>query len=270
MLLNYVLVLGAAHSGKLRLCDLVLNSQKLDYIDDATHSGIIIKTKLETKYYAASLNLLIDEYSPSRLNDDESSSDKISHLQKWFDEFKSPETKELWDVLNGFILTIDLDNLELDYANKCIQITAKVKEILEDIGNEVFTVIVGISELVVDYEEIEDLTLSNGLEFIYFNESGQNEFKDKIGKDRILEIFESHEWNHIDVENIDYKQHKLDKMKDMTTKLLNSNNDDNTEFDLDDILSKLKIAKQKAKSFNDDDAKSQYVNKIIEGIIDSI
>mmetsp|Transcript_4746 Transcript_4746/g.5758 ORF Transcript_4746/g.5758 Transcript_4746/m.5758 type:complete len:191 (-) Transcript_4746:6402-6974(-) len=67
MIPNHVLVLGAPNTGKLRICELI-SSRKLDFtsVDSKSHSGLIFKTDLSTKYYSLRLNLLVDEYPQQR------------------------------------------------------------------------------------------------------------------------------------------------------------------------------------------------------------
>ena len=114
--------------------------------------------------------------------------------------------------------------------------------------------------------EIEDMVLSQGLEFINLSTEGENEYKEKQGKDRIVELIESHDWTNLEMLKVDSKQYetnKLAKMESMKQKLIN----EKEELDLDDIFSKLNLARDHAQSLTQDE-RDKYANKVIEEIID--
>lgn len=269
MIPNHVLILGYPKTGKIRIADWILSGEKLEDLNAYSHSGLIVKTRLKTNYYLTDLNLLIDEFPSERSNMVNDDLAKFDELKLWYDEFRTPECKELREVLDGFIFTINLDSDSSAYISRCLSLISELKDFLSSEGdNDIFVVISAISEQIVPFEEIEDVAISNGLEFLYFNESGTNEFKEKIGKDRIIEILETHEWRNIEPTNNDYEKHKMEKLSDMTTKLIEPEN--GSRMDFTTVLDKLQVAKGKADSISDVNEKKKYAQTIIDEIIDYI
>lgn len=224
-----------------------------------SHSGIIMKTKLKSLYYTCDVNILVDEYPASR--DDVQKQDMYSSLVQWFDDFKSEECKELRDVLQGLIFTVNIDTQSADEVAKTLRLVSEIRELFQD---NFFCLVLGVSSERRDVLEIEDIAIENALEFVYFNESGENEFKDKIGKDRIKELLYSHEWESLDIDEDTYKQGKVERAEEMTTGLL-----DDEKVDLTHVLDKLRSAKLTAADL-DGEEKADYVNKVIEEMIDYI
>lgn len=291
MIPNHVLILGSPHTGKLRVSELLLESTKVTDVNSNSHSGIIVKCDLKTKYYEAKLNILIDEYPSVRPEKEVLGQDDLrySQLQEWYNEFKLAECKELRDVLDGFIFTINMDTDSIEYVSQCIETVNELRLVMEEESNEdLFFCIVGVSNNKVAYEEYEDVAIQNGLEFIYLNESGENEFKDKVGKDRLVEILETHEWKNIsDVSHDEtYKKNKLEKLNNEMMQSLLADDGEQVDkaaldqidqdknvakkIDLTDLLLKLKLAKGEASNITDEQQREAYTNKVIEELIDYI
>lgn len=313
MIPNHVLMLGPPHTGKLRVSELVIGKNKVQEAVDLnhkSHSGIIVKGDIQTKYYLAKLNILIDEFPSDRTeaqtqtggsSDEE---DNLTHkydteemskqLRGWFMEFTSSECKELREVLDGFIFTVDLDTTSQEYFLQMVQILNEIKQVFEEEENEeVFMVVVGVSKEIREYVEYEDMVIQNGLEFIYFNEGGENEYKDKIGKDRLIEILETHEWKNMEdcgsKDEDEYKRNRVEKLSEMTERLIKDEGDEEEdkkgedqkeegdeeadkkeEMDLTRVMQKLQIAKGEASSMKNHQQRETYVNKVIEELIDYI
>lgn len=273
MIPNHILILGSANSGKLRIANLISRNEEIPQLEDAeSHSGLIIKTSLRTKYYFLKLNILIDEYLESKEAPDES---KLSELHKWYQEFKSEEFGELREVLDGLMFTINMKTDSISFIGEALEIIEQIKlslgdeESFHDWGG--FIAVVGScpeNQVVEDdvVLEIEDMVLSHGLEFINLSTEGENEYKEKQGKDRIVELVESHDWTNLEMVKVDSKQYeanKLAKIESMKHKLIN----EKEELDLDDIFKKLNLARDHALSLTQNE-KDKYANKIIDEIID--
>ncbi|KAK6198928.1 increased recombination centers protein 6 [Scheffersomyces amazonensis] len=266
MIPNHILILGAPHSGKLRisktLCDDVYDQIVDDDKIQSSHSGIIIKSKVSTKYYSVNLNILVDEYPEIRNEQEEEYSveHKLRSLKKWKDEFLSDECSELRDVLDGFIYCISLDDNTINDISDSIEIINEIRNgIVGDRDWNGFIAIVGTSTKDKNdlNEDVEDLVILNGYEYIDFDKSGRNEYHETVGKDRIVEIVQSNEWTHMETkENVNYDNNKKKKMYEMTRGLLSSEGEEreeeeevNSKLDLDEIFAKLKLAKdEKRKS----------------------
>lgn len=273
MIPNHILILGSPNSGKLRIANLISRNEEIPQLEDAeSHSGLIIKTSLRTKYYFLKLNILIDEYLESKEAPDES---KLSELHKWYQEFKSEEFGELREVLDGLMFTINMKTDSISFIGEALEIIEQIKLSLGDEESfhnwGGFIAVVGScpeNQVVEDdvVLEIEDMVLSHGLEFINLSTEGENEYKEKQGKDRIVELVESHDWTNLEMVKVDSKQYeanKLAKIESMKHKLIN----EKEELDLDDIFKKLNLARDHALSLTQNE-KDKYANKIIDEIID--
>lgn len=275
MIPNHILVVGGPGSGKLRIADLILGGKGVDDVDDDSHSGIIIKTDLNTKYYQSKLSIMIDEFPSDRSSTTEQK--KLDQLNVWCDEFKAEECKELRDVLDGFIFTINLEKDSLVCIERQVEMIYNLKETLVEMDetfSDIFFIVVGVSEQKVDYLVFEDIVIQYGLEFVYFNESGTNEYKEKMGKDRIIEVLESHEWkNTEDIPNTTYDSSKRNKINgDLTQSLLADETPESLSDDVDlaHVMNKLRLAKDQIKDFETKEEKDKFAQTIIDDIINYI
>lgn len=275
MIPNHILILGSPNSGKLRVSKLISNDKDFPEIkENESHSGIIIKTSLTTKYYHIKLNILIDEY-PEERSKSFTDEEKLLELEKWFNEFKSDEYGELREVLDGLVFTVNMKTDSLEFIENALETVSEIRTSLEDDGSEWdgFISIIGSTtqgELVDDdtVEEIEDLVITQGFEFINLNTQGINEFKEKRGKDRVVELIQSHEWTNMELLKVNpdqYEKNKLHKVELMKQNLL----EDKESMDLDAVFSKLSVAKERAEGMTQEQ-KEKYANEIIEEIIDFI
>lgn len=275
MIPNHILILGSPNSGKLRVSKLISNDKDFPEIkENESHSGIIIKTSLSTKYYHIKLNILIDEY-PEERNKSVTDEEKLLELEKWFNEFKSEEFSELREVLDGLVFTVNMKADSLEFIEKALEIVSEIRTSLGDEESQWdgFISIIGSTtqgELVDDdtVEEIEDLVITHGFEFINLNTQGINEFKEKQGKDRVVELIESHEWTNMELLKVNpdqYEKNKMNKVEQMKQNLL----EEKESMDLDVVFSKLSVAKERAEDMTQEQ-KEKYANEIIEEIIDFI
>lgn len=283
MIPNHVLVLGAPNTGKIRICELI-SSRKLDFssVDSKSHSGLIFKTDLSTKYYSLKLNLLVDEYPQHRdsleCDLEEEEEVKINELKAWRKEFLSDGYRELREAIDGLIFCVRIDQVSSKHIEESLHVFSDVRDkLIEDRGDGLFSVVVGNSNTRKINEEVEDLVIPFGFEYINLFEKGEDEFRVKIGQDRLLEIIETNEWSQMDLKKIGdpdaYNAKKRNDMSDMTRGLLNDQEGEeeilSKEIDLEEVLMKVQQAKQDVKDM-DDDQKEAYTNKVIKDIIDFI
>lgn len=286
---SHVLVVGGPKSGKLRISSIFCNLKEADIDPDnfsSSHSGIIIPCELSTKYYKTSLKLLIDEYPESR--DKKSHQDSLGDFIQWKTEFLSKDTKELRDILEGFIFTINVDEkLDSDYVEGCLESLQSIRLVLDEELEGTkdsgmwpgFFVVVGTGK--IKNFDVEDIVISNGFEYVHLEEDGENEFKDKLGKSRIRELLETHEWTEMEKKeksSVGYESRKMGNLGGMTKSLLGNedggddDDDDDDEdeeessLDLGAILLKLNIAKEEIKGMNDDE-KENHAKKIIDEVM---
>ncbi|KAK6894367.1 Increased recombination centers protein 6 [Candida tropicalis] len=201
--------------------------------------------------------------------------EKLLELEKWFNEFKSEEFGELRKVLDGLVFTVNMKADSLEFIEKALETVSEIRTSLGDEESQWdgFISIIGSTtqgESVDDdtVEEIEDLVITHGFEFINLNTQGINEFKEKQGKDRVVELIESHEWTNMELLKVNpdqYEKNKMNKVEQMKQNLL----EEKESMDLDVVFSKLSVAKERAEDMTQEQ-KEKYANEIIEEIIDFI
>ncbi|CAH2353820.1 putative increased recombination centers protein 6 [[Candida] railenensis] len=292
---SHVLVLGGPGTGKLRICKefTTLDLEKVEHND--SHSGLIVPFELSTAYYNVNGKLLIDEYPASREGLHLMKQNEIlSSLRSWGKEFTSDETKELRECLEGLVFCIDAAKSTVDYIESSLEELSRIRSTLDE--ESVDGMWPGFLAVVSpqDDNDIEDLSIAHGFEFISISSSGVNEFKDKVGKERLKELFETHEWKQMErnakVSSVDddnlFESRKRDKISKlgMTVPLLQSNDyEDGNEsegqgevegeeldkLDFSTILSKLNIAKEEIQGMNENE-REEYANKVIADVMNYI
>lgn len=263
---NNVLILGPPKSGKVRLAQFISDDYDTETIQETSHSGLIYNCDLATKYFQVNINLLVDEYPGSREDADK---ELVESLQEWLTEFSSEEMLELREALDGVVFTIAMETLASDSMGKFMDVATQIKELLHE---EAFFVVGGSADREMDalkVEEIEDEVISSGFEFVNLQESGSNEYREKLGRDRVLEIFHSHTWSDMEKtsqpEEV-FVSHKHDKLAGMSQGLLEVEEEQDLpekELDLERILQKLRIDKEKVDTLKEDE-KRDYVDKLVE------
>lgn len=267
MIPNHILILGAPHTGKLRTVETILTrSKKQPPLEpQESHSGLIVKTDYSTKYFSIDLNVLVDEFPDTRA-EKWSEDTKLAALKKWYDEFLAEDCAELRQVLSGVFLCVNTSG-SLGYIEQCLEVLGDLRDHIGSEDGHGFIAIVGTNDDEADVDEaIEDLVLVHGFEYLNLADLGYNEYKEQIGKDRLLEILDTHDWNNVDKEDPKYEENKRTKVHEMTTGLLQ---EDDKDVDLEDILLKLQIAKEEVHDL-DPDQKEKYINKVISEVIDYI
>lgn len=263
---NNVLVLGAPGTGKVRLAQFITHDYDTSTLEDHTHSGLVYNGVLLTKYFTLKINLLIEEFPHDRKDP---SLDPYESLENWYQEFVSDDMTDLRDVIEGVVFTFSMEDYDETNLNQQLRILGELKELLK--SNDAFFVFMGISKSKLEdrtLEAIEDQVIMNGFEFVNYNESGTNEYKEKMGKDRLLEVFETHEWSQRKDSNLseeEYIKHKQDKMLLMTESLLPSGESAGPLLDV--LLKKLQLEKSKVAGMDEKDKKS-YVDTLVEEFLE--
>lgn len=271
---NNVLIVGAPCTGKVRICQHITKDLDAEAIDPSSHSGLLYNHQFSTKYYTIDLNLLVEEFPLSRSLDYTESS-LHNEFDTWASEFLTDEYKELREVLDGIILTVDLANSP-EYVEKCVAVVDRIRaQFDEDAGGDWagFVVVAANSSTGIgaktgdDYRALalEDTVIASGFEFVDASKLGVNEFKEKLGKDRIYEVLECHLWQSLDRvpsgESPQRGPKSMERAQEMARGLL-----DDEDADLERIFSKLQLAKERALTMNEEDKKA-YVEKVIQETI---
>lgn len=295
---SHVLVVGGPSTGKLRICEEFTTPDLERLQPNDSHSGLIVPFELSTTYYKVNGKLLIDEYPASREGlHSMKENEVLSALRSWGEEFTSGETKELRECLEGLVFCVDATKSSVKYVESSLEELSRIKGMLDDESEEGmwpgFLAVVAPQ----DDDDIEDLCISQGFEFISLSSSGVNEFKEKVGKERLRELFETHEWKQmerstkvlsVDDNNSEFESRKRDNISKlgMTVPLLQSNDyeDDNEneneregeiegeeldKLDFSAILLKLNIAKEEIQEMNQSE-REEYANKIIADVMNYI
>ncbi|RLV92242.1 Increased recombination centers protein 6 [Spathaspora sp. JA1] len=276
MIPNHLLILGSPNSGKLRIAKIIAADyeDKHDLTTQQSHSGIIIKTSVLTKYYQMKLTIMVDEFSDKSHDKDDSY--KLSELTKWYEDFQSEEYEELREVIDGIIFTVNMVSDSVDYVNSAMDILSNIRQCLdEDDDWNGFICVVGSvpgNEPVNDdlVEQIEDGAIIAGFEFVNLQTDGVNEYKEKQGRSRIKELIECHEWSNMAMlpEEADrYEKRKLNKLDSMTVGLLDEYEDENEDTpELAEIFNKLSLYKDIISNLPPE-KRQAYADKALEEII---
>ncbi|KAI5955201.1 IRC6 [Candida jiufengensis] len=256
---NFILIVGPPNSGKLRISKLIQGikddkiSETREHNSTDSHSGLIHKTKITTKYYTSNVDIFIDEI-PSKRTPIFSEDDKINALKKWCNEFFSPEMESLVESLDGIIFTINIKDDSLEYADELLNVVHRVKTLSneDNLLAVVATTPKGSNGWDKRYfDEIEDIFIEHGFEFIDFDKQGKNEYKESQGKDRIVELIECHEWRYMELIKKTNSEETENEVKE--------------EKSLDELLVKLNEAKEHAKHLSPAE-KDKYANEVIKDI----
>lgn len=277
MIPNHVLIIGPPSSGKLRIADHILKSDASSTrstVDEKSHSGIIQITSLSTKYYTLSLKLMIDEY-PSSRNHALTSEGYIQKLKDWKEEFFTEEMGELREALDGVIFTFNMNTYQSNFLPNLLNEIDEIRARLEQEGNTggflavVGTVPTGEGAELFRMEAIEDEVTIHGIEFINFEKSGTNEYRERVGKDRLVELFETHDWTNMELLGEDhskYQESKVSKLQEMQTSLLNESE---RNIDLEQMFSKINLARENASSLPQTE-REKYAKEIVDEFMEFI
>lgn len=237
-----LLIIGPPKSGKFTLIQSLFNSLPKDIPLEAPHQGIIHPITLKTKYFETEIDLWIDE------TDD---------FETWSEEFITDEAKEARDVINGLVLVFKFEEgfeiieKKVESLGKLIDKFHQDNEDSEDGRWGGLIVAVGMGDVnEEDRLKFEDLFVDYGIEMVCFQQQGKNEFGEVLGKERVRQIIECHEW--------DIQQEESTESTEVNEAGLFGNDD------LDDVVKKLQNAKEYIKTLNDDEAKHKYAELIIK------
>ncbi|KAM9939921.1 hypothetical protein OXX80_000621 [Metschnikowia pulcherrima] len=260
---NNVLVLGPPHSGKIRVAQHITKDLDTSTIQAKSHSGLIYSFRLVTKYYCSRVNLLVEEFPDSRNSPDST----VASLEAFCKEFGSSEFSELRDELDGLVFTLDVS--KQSEAMSLVDLYLKLKDMFEDDG--VFMAVVAFGNASQqNLDDLEDKVAARGVEFINFIEQGTNEYSEKVGRDRLMEIFEAHEWSHMEprTKSNETVLHGSQELVAAPEVVLSKNDIDDegertSRADLDTLFAKLKVDKLRAEGMSEKDKKT-FVDELVE------
>lgn len=220
-----LLIIGAPKVGKFKLIESLFQSLPDDVGD--SHSGIIHPVDLKTKYFEIMIDLWIDE---------------TNDFAEWCREFSNDEAKEARDVINMIIFVFKFEEGLDSVERKINQLNELIDKFNENDWKGI-VVGVGMDDVTDDFMEFEDLFIQQGIEMVGFKQQGSNEFGEVVGVKRLRQIIECHEWT--------------------TNGESNENENNNEVTNLDELVEKLKNAKEYIKNLDNDKDKQKYAQFII-------
>lgn len=245
-----LLVIGAPNSGKITFVNSTFDSCPIDIplSDESSHEGIIHHVQISTKYFTTGIDIWIDE---------------TEDFQSWCEEFSSDGAKEARDVIKGIVYTFKFS----DGVDVIIERVGHLKKLIEkfqtdgedeEAGEQWDGFVLGVgfgAGIDIDEDEklqVEDALIMNGItEMVVFEEEGKNEFGEALGKQRIRQIIECHDWTTVSEPNDDEDDSRLDPHLDL---------------DIGQILNKLNIAKNEISTLQTDEEKHKYAKDVIENL----
>jgi hypothetical protein len=216
---NHVLVLGGPDGGQIDVARLFESSTEFE--QDKPKNGQIVRTKLNSKYFSLNLNLLLDEFPEDCHSDTVTADQKLEGLVKWYEEFSGKDCDELREVIDGLMFCIDLKYDTLEYVEQALDALDRIRESFGEDWDGFFVVVSvnGMGKPPQFLDDLDDIIALSAMEYIDFDATGVNEFSEKLGKERLLEIFQNHDWKHVTLKS-NYRTNKLHKASHMTTGLL--------------------------------------------------
>ena len=243
--MNHVLVVGPPGTHKLQIAALFGDVNPIV----SSQVGLIVPAKVSTKYFDIDFKIFVDEY-------DTNVNDGTDTVQQWISDFLSEAMSELREALDGVIWCIPNDEVSAAVA---LELFSKVRDHLTE--NEEW----GGFMLVVTStrsDSIEDECINQGLEYVAFEETGKNEYMEKLGAERIREVLETHEWlAEIELEDEGYEPRKNEKLEEMAQPLIGDPDA------LSTILAKLQVARAELLTMGPEE-REKRAQEVVESVID--
>lgn len=285
-----ILIIGGPNTGKIHTARHICQGEiDVSNINSSSHSGIILKSELKTKYYNVNLTIFIDEFPEERCllgNVKQSCEDmKVQGFTKWVSDFSLEECRELRESLRCLMMSFNMDSESLSYIKICVEMLLDLKEKIDmEAGSLIESFLIILSSLSARKDQaVEDAIILCGFEFTYLFEDGINEFREKLGKDRILEVIETIEWPDIKLSEFDanlYFERKESRIDEMVERLIKHDGDElgyindvkgqqDTLVDLSGLLTSLKEGRKKALQM-DPLQRREFAKTLVRDIIDYI
>ena len=181
-----ILAVGAPDPAILKVIKDLTGSAPTPHENGST-AGLTHEWDLQTRYYAAKIPIWVDE---------------IPDVAAWKTEFLKPEAAEVVQAVGAWILYFrESDNgsisQEAEDAMKAIQ---EISEKHANYAADAVMLAVAMRNVESDgsndgaQEEIDDVCLQHGFEYIDYTAKGTNKFGEKTGLERLREALEANEW----------------------------------------------------------------------------
>ncbi|KAL5120018.1 hypothetical protein ACEQ8H_002116 [Pleosporales sp. CAS-2024a] len=179
-----LLALGARDSDVLKLLSELTGSAPEAL--SGSVAGLTHEWLLETKYYTATLPIWIDE---------------IADVDEWRTAFTAPEAREVIAALGAWIYCFRKPVTEADQSTitETMQAIADAIDRACGFGGDQVCLAVAMPQTTTPYldvsdQEWEEICADTGFEYVDFEQTGRNEFGEKLGLQRVRESLEACEW----------------------------------------------------------------------------
>jgi len=164
-------------------------------------AGLTHEWLLETKYYTTTLPIWIDE---------------ITDVSEWRTAFTAPEAREVITALGAWIYCFrkPVNETDLSTIKDTMQAVADAIERACGFSGDQVCLAVAMPQTTTPYldmpnEDWEDICTDAGFEYVDFENTGKNEFGEKVGVHRVRESLEACEWES--AEGIDFGEDEDDE-----------------------------------------------------------
>lgn len=163
--------------------------------------------RIETKYYSATIPIWLDE---------------LRDVNEWKSEFLKPEAKEVIEAIGAFAFCYQQTS-GVNPADTITQATDAITNVInEQLGHPGDAILLAIgvppskNGAAIDPDirnELDDITIDAGFEFIDYAATGTSEYGEKQGKARLREALEAHEWaQSVDQDDDDFLEDDFDQL----------------------------------------------------------
>lgn len=176
-------------SASLTLTNIDLTGSAPEPHSDGSTAGLTHEWNARTAYYTAKVPIWVDE---------------LSDVTSWKSEFLRPEAKEVIDAVGAWVYCFE--------QQEDGQISEEVEETMKGIHEVVEEHAGAMAECVMlavakparkqaapagqqDKDEQDDICMQYGFEYIDYTATGNNEFGEKVGMERLKEALEANEWD---------------------------------------------------------------------------
>ncbi|WPK24602.1 hypothetical protein PUMCH_001881 [Australozyma saopauloensis] len=258
---NNVLIVGPPMTGKVAIAQLITKDLDSSTISSDSHSGLVYKHTVTTKYFKAEVNILIEEY-PDKRTPETTPEQLLADLDSFRKEFSKDEYKTLRDELEGILFTLNLEQWKGKDLQHALDLFESIRNLFDE--HDLFYAVVGNGKNLTQEEldEVEDEAVQFGFEFVDTGLSGENEYREKIGQDRLVDLFECHEWS--DIVSDPARNLQPDDASQMGESLLGEK-----QVALDELLEKVKSQREKVKDLEPAE-KQQVVQAFVNDIMEHI
>ncbi|KTW32599.1 uncharacterized protein T551_00084 [Pneumocystis jirovecii RU7] len=186
-----ILLLGTPKSGKLTFLKELTGSLPKISSNKINHAGIIHQVKFDTKYYKATVDIWVDEFSDEEID-------------IWVESYLSEEAAPVREAL-GAIVIVFRETEKRPFYEHVLRQVKKIRQIVEACDSSWDGVLLAVkmpekdlntvSSNQIDHNALSDACLNENFEYVDF--ACQSTKQSKEGIDRVKEALEAFTWNEM-------------------------------------------------------------------------